>query len=155
MPVAKAMDKLKVMCTIFMDDICLQVPTRWKLRRAIKKLNAVFNTLKIEKHPDKTEMGRVERGFDFLGYHYSSDGLSVACVTLERFNVKAAQLYEQTRSLPAGQRYLRRFLVWLLSGIRGVSLTEAWKGELKKLLSSLTAAGHGLNGPAYALQMHG
>jgi len=101
------------------------------------------------------QMGRVERGFDFLGYHYSSDGLSVACVTLERFNVKAAQLYEQSRSLPAGQQYLRRFMVRLLSGLGSVSLTEAWKEELKKLLSSLHAAGQGLNGPTYALQMLG
>ena len=69
MPVTQAMEKMQVTCTVFMDDICLQVPTRWKLRRAIKKLNEVFTALKIEKHPDKTEMGRVERGFDFLGYH--------------------------------------------------------------------------------------
>ena len=29
-------------------------------------------------HPDKTLIGRIERGFDFLGYHFGLDGLSVA-----------------------------------------------------------------------------
>ncbi len=28
-------------------------------------------------HPDKTFIGRVEKGFDFLGYHFGPDGLSV------------------------------------------------------------------------------
>ncbi len=31
-----------------------------------------------EKHPDKTFIGRSEKGFDFLGYHFSRDGLSMA-----------------------------------------------------------------------------
>ena len=142
MPVAKAMDKLKVMCTIFMDDICLQVPTRWKLRRAIKKLNAVFNTLKIEKHPDKTEMGRVERGFDFLGYHYSCLGLSVAKVTLERCSAKIAVLYEQRANTEARQQYVRRFVVWLNAGVSKLLLTESKQGAgvgVKSLTASLEA----------------
>ncbi len=34
--------------------------------------------LKLEKHPDKTFIGRIEKGFDFLGYHFSPEGLSMA-----------------------------------------------------------------------------
>ena len=33
--------------------------------------------LNLEKHPDKTFIGRIERGFDFLGYHFSRAGLTV------------------------------------------------------------------------------
>ncbi len=29
-------------------------------------------------HPDKTFIGPIERGFDFLGYHFGPEGLSVA-----------------------------------------------------------------------------
>ena len=29
-------------------------------------LNRTFNELRLEKHPDKTEMGRIEKGFYFL-----------------------------------------------------------------------------------------
>ena len=52
----------------------------------------------LEKHPDKTFIGRVERGFDFLGYHFSPAGLSVSKTTIENFIEKASRLYEQKRS---------------------------------------------------------
>jgi hypothetical protein len=32
-------------------------------------LNQTLSALKLEKHPDKTSIGKAERGFDFLGYH--------------------------------------------------------------------------------------
>jgi hypothetical protein len=41
-----------------------------KLRRAIWVLNQTFNELKLEKHPEKTSMGRIEQGFDFLSYSH-------------------------------------------------------------------------------------
>jgi hypothetical protein len=31
--------------------------------------------LKVEQHPDKTFIGRIERGFDFLGYVMKPAGL--------------------------------------------------------------------------------
>ena len=37
-------------------------------------MNHVLNKLHIEQHPDKTLIGRQERGFDFLGYHFKPDG---------------------------------------------------------------------------------
>ena len=52
----------------YMDDILILAETRWKLKKAIRVLNRTFDELKLSKHPDKTTMGRVERGFDFLGY---------------------------------------------------------------------------------------
>ncbi len=51
----------------FMDDILLLAPTRWRLRKAIKAVNEVLGSLCLLKHPDKTFVGRTERGFDFLG----------------------------------------------------------------------------------------
>ena len=38
----------------------------------------------MEKHTGKTFIGRVEKGFDFLGYHLTPQGLSVAPATLAR-----------------------------------------------------------------------
>jgi hypothetical protein len=32
----------------------------------------------LERHPDKTFIGRISKGFDFLGYHFGPDGLTVA-----------------------------------------------------------------------------
>ena len=61
-----------------MDDWIVLAPTRYKLRQAIKVVNRTLAKLKLGKHPDKTFIGRIERGFDFLGYHFSPGGLSLA-----------------------------------------------------------------------------
>ena len=57
-----------------MDDILILAPTRWQLRRAVKTVNATLGALSLEKHPDKTFIGRIERGFDFLGDHLLRQG---------------------------------------------------------------------------------
>ena len=36
----------------------------------------------VKKHPGKTFIGRIEIGFDFLGYHFGPDGLSVVKKTV-------------------------------------------------------------------------
>ncbi len=79
----------------FMDDWVVLAPTRWKLRKAIKAVNEVMAGLRVEKHPDKTFIGRIARGFDFLGYWFSSSGLGVAKKTVERMLVKVSRLFEQ------------------------------------------------------------
>jgi hypothetical protein len=84
----------------FMDDILVLAPTRWKLRRAVKAVNHVLGSLQLEKHPDKTFIGRIERGFDFLGYHFTPEGVMVAKATIQRFVERAARLYEQGISSP-------------------------------------------------------
>ncbi len=48
----------------FMDDILVLAPTRRRLRKAVKAVNKVLGSLGMEKHPDKTFIGRIEKGFD-------------------------------------------------------------------------------------------
>ena len=100
----------------FMDDILVLAPSRWTLRRAVKAVNEVLESLRLEKHPDKTFIGRIEKGFDFLGYHFSRDGLTVTKATIERFLERAARLYEQERERPEGPTrfgmYVRRWNGW-------------------------------------------
>ncbi len=52
----------------FMDDWVILAPTRWKLRGAVRLVNQTLAELKLEQHPDKTFIGRVSRGFDFLSF---------------------------------------------------------------------------------------
>ena len=96
----------------FMNDILVLAPTRWKLRRAVKAVNHVLGSLQLGKHPDKTFIGRIERGFDFLGYHFTPEGVMVAKATIERFVERATRLYEQDRreplSFPRFGLYVRR-----------------------------------------------
>ena len=62
-----AVKKLGLFYIHFMDDILVLAPTRWSLLRAAATVNQVLDALKLEKHPDKTLIGRMERRFDFLG----------------------------------------------------------------------------------------
>jgi hypothetical protein len=38
--------------------------------------NQTFVEVRLEKHPEKTSIGRAELGFDFFGYEFSPKGLS-------------------------------------------------------------------------------
>lgn len=83
----------------------------------MKAANQVLTSLRLEKHPDKTFIGRIERGFDFLGYHFSPKGLTAARETLKRFVSRATRLYEQEPGEPFGSPllglYVKRWLRWL------------------------------------------
>ncbi len=70
---------------------------------------------------------RIERGFDFLGYHFSRTGLTVAKATIEKFVERAPRLYEQDWKEPSGPSrlgmYVRRWVAW--SGA-GVGEAKSW-----------------------------
>jgi hypothetical protein len=94
-PLGDRMALLGLFYARFMDDWVILAPARWKLRHAIKAVNEMMFELQVAQHPDKTFIGRIVRGFDFLGYWYSPDGLSIAPKTVERMAVKVSRLYEQ------------------------------------------------------------
>ena len=105
----------------YMDDILILTKTRWKCRRAVKQLNQAFNQLQLEKHPDKTYIGKVEKGFDFLGYHFSPRGLMIANITWSKFVARLHRLYEQKKAstdcdVILGD-YVRRWIRWTRAGI--------------------------------------
>ena len=114
----KKMGKLDVKYVRYMDDILILAPTRWKLKKAIRVLNQTFDELKLEKHPDKTLIGRIERGFDFLGYFIKPGLLTVFQETLVRFTKRITRLYEQGRGKPEGFPrlgvYVQRWMRWSL-----------------------------------------
>jgi RNA-directed DNA polymerase len=85
----RRMEGLHVKYFRYMDDVLILAPTRLKLKKAIRVLNETFKELKLEKHPDKTSMGRTDKGFDFLGYHFSPQGVSPAQKTIDNFVAKA------------------------------------------------------------------
>ena len=54
-------------------------------RCLVSRRKARMAELKIQQHPDKTFIGRVSRGFGFLGYRLSAAGIvGVAKLTVER-----------------------------------------------------------------------
>ncbi len=113
-------------------------PTRWRFRKAVKAVNETLNVLRMEKHPDKTFIGRIERGFDFLGYHFGPAGLSVAQKTIERFVERAIRLHEQELGEACASArlglYVRRWVRWARGGVprgscemAGGGLARSWQ----------------------------
>ncbi len=113
------MEKLDVKYFRYMDDILILAPTRWKLRKAIRVLNQTLSELELEKHPDKTLIGKTERGFDFLGYRFEPQGLTLAKKTITNFIAKALRLYEQEPPHKRVRRlgeYVVRWHRWAITG---------------------------------------
>jgi RNA-directed DNA polymerase len=124
----REMEKMDVKYFRYMDDVLILAPTRWKLKRAIQVLSQTFNELKLEKHPEKTSIGKIERGFDFLGYHFSPKGLSLAKKTAENFLARALRLYEQKPGEPFDPsrlgEYVQRWFRWVRGGLPAGRLTR-------------------------------
>ena len=72
----------------FMDDWVVLTKTRRQLRRAVRITNKTLSALKLAKHPDKTFVGLIKKGFDFLGYYFSAKGVQAAQSTLNKFREK-------------------------------------------------------------------
>ena len=114
----------------YMDDILILTKTRWQNRKAVKHLNQILGSLKVEKHPDKTYIGKIENRFDFLGYHFSREILKVAAKTWEKHALHIIQLYEQLRQKKATSNemasslglYVKRWQRWAVAGLRGITI---------------------------------
>jgi len=65
-------------------------------------MKGVESPKKCEPVPSWFITGRIENGFDFLGYHFSPEGLSAAEKTIEKFLAHAVRLYEQEQGEPFG-----------------------------------------------------
>lgn len=81
----------------YMDDFVLLTRTRWQLRRCVKRMHEFFNLSGFETHPDKTQLGRIEHGFDWLGLWFTPTGTSIAPRALENHRAQRMRLYEQAR----------------------------------------------------------
>lgn len=121
----RRLESLGVKYLRYMDDTLILVDTRWKLRKAVRALNRTLGDLKLAKHPDKTAIGRVERGFDFLDYHFKPPGINLAAQTLANCASKALRLYEQEpphlRVRRLGE-YLSRWHRWAVSAVAVAAL---------------------------------
>ena len=131
----RCMERSGLLYTRFMDDWVVLAKTRWQIRRAVAATRKILNSLKVDVHRDKTFVGRVSRGFSFLGYQIASGGIiDIAAQTRERFLVRLSsliRLYEQG-VLSAGDigDYLKRWYQWAYSGLDPVSSDVRPNGSL-------------------------
>ena len=102
----------------YMDDWVILTKTRRQLRRVVKKMHQIMDRLKFKLARDKTYIGRIKRGFDFLGYRFSHRGLSgLAQKTLTNFKERLSRLYESGASGQRIAQYVRRWCLWCVSGL--------------------------------------
>jgi RNA-directed DNA polymerase len=117
----KEMEGKPVYYRRYVDDIIVLSPSRWKLRKAIRTVNQHFEKLKLKQHPDKTDIGRISNGFDFLGYQFGQEKITVSKRTVQNHIRRITQLYEQKKHLPNWQMllddYRQHWVTWVLSGI--------------------------------------
>jgi RNA-directed DNA polymerase len=105
----------------YMDDIIILAKTRWHLRKAMRTVNQHFNQLKVEQAPDKTFTGKISKGFDFLGYQFGKEKITVSKRTIQNHIRRITQLDEQKKHQPNWQTllddYRQRWVKWVYSGI--------------------------------------
>ena len=89
----------------------------WKRRAAVRIVNETLAELNVEQHPDKTFIGRVERGFDFLGSVMKPAGLEMAPRAIEHCVERVPRLDEQGADLIRIGAYLKRWSSWAKSGL--------------------------------------
>ncbi len=100
---------------------------------AVVSVDPTQTDLSLSKTPDKTFIGPIARGFDFLGYHLQGEPgqparLTLAAKTIQNFEVKMSRLYEQNRRLLRSadgrqaveamlRQYINRFCGWVNGGL--------------------------------------
>ena len=109
-PLDDAMKKQGVY-VCFMDDWAIMVQTKYQLRKVIKLTHKILTQLKLKMHPDKTFIGCIKKGFDFLGIHFGETP-TLSKTTLERHYTKLTQRYAHGASLTRLREYRARWLSW-------------------------------------------
>ena len=64
----------------------------------------------------KSFIGRIERGFDVLGYHFGPEGLTVTAKTIEQYVERALRLYEQKPGAASGHYRIGTQVIRLVLG---------------------------------------
>lgn len=107
----------------FMDDWVIMVKSKHQLRKVIKLTHNILNRLKLKMHPQKTFLGCIRRGFDFLGVHFGETP-EISKTSLENHRSKIAQRYAQGASKACIGDYIARWSSWCAGVLRRCYLQD-------------------------------
>lgn len=103
----------------YMDDFIILAKSRWQLRGQVKALNGYLQAYGFIQHPDKTFIGRLEKGFDWMGAWLGTEGVEdIAPRALANHREKVRRLYERLRMWPRARAHARvsqyrsRWKIW-------------------------------------------
>lgn len=103
----------------YMDDFIILAKSRWQLRGQVKALNGYLQAYGFIQHPDKTYIGRLDKGFDWMGAWLGVEGVeAIAPRALANHREKVRRLYERLRMWPRARAHARvsqyrsRWKIW-------------------------------------------
>ncbi len=73
-------------------------------------------------HPNKTFIGPIKRGFDFLGIHFNPKGASLSQNTVQRHQQQKDQRYAQGVSSSRIGDYCKRWIAWAMNALRAAQV---------------------------------
>lgn len=144
----------------FMDDMVIFTRTRWHLRQAVRALNVFFASGGYRQHPDKTFIGRTERGFDWMGIQFNGSGIEgVAPRALANHRERCRRLYEQVwrygkkKTMARVSAYVKRWTIWRNSMTDSVHLRTRARRLISAgwLAATLAVAGLAVPTAAFAV----
>lgn len=115
----------------YMDDFLILTENRWPLRRAIADLNRYLNLEGFERHPDKTQTGRLARGFDWCGVQFTAGQTPrISDRSLTTHRERCRRLEEQLRARGMANKviaarvsaYRDRWSIWADSILRAAAM---------------------------------
>jgi hypothetical protein len=123
-----------------MDDFLLFTRRRWLLRRARTQLHLFFEDAAFETHPDKTQIGKLENGFDWLGLWFGAEGAAISPRALKNHHERRARLYEQLISrgvsgqdvLLKVRAYEARWNIWAKAMLKHASFRPGETNSMEK-----------------------
>jgi hypothetical protein len=78
----------------YMDDWVVLTKSKTALRKVVKITHTILNALKLKMHPTKTYLGKINHGFNFLGYYMDDKKILPSIESINRFSERAVALYE-------------------------------------------------------------
>lgn len=88
----------------YMDDFLILSEKRWPVKHAISWLQTQFDLEGVRSVSDKTVVGRVDNGFDWLGVRFDSHGKRIAPEAIASYQRKRAEKYQHCQC----RRYTRQ-----------------------------------------------
>jgi hypothetical protein len=95
----------------YCERVEIMVKTKRQLRKIIQLTHTLLNRLQLKMHPDKTFIGCIKKGFDFLGIHLG-ESPRISNTSLENHRSRLAQRYAQGASTTCIGTYLKRWTSW-------------------------------------------
>lgn len=123
----------------FQDDIIITSRKRHVLRRMRKEIFKILDELQLILRPEKTFVGRGNKGFDLLGYHIMCQNMTPSQTTQKKAFEKGMRRYAQGGHEPL-QNYLKRWRNWVHAGLplKVSGVDEISQRLMDKILSSAT-----------------